>query len=295
MRFCIAFIAILSMLIPAAIGQDISVDQIAQNMGQSEGNLTTYTYSRTAEARILYNNVSLDEKFEAVKATEGKVNITAMSGWWSHQLTDKETGDILVWEGYLLNGSEYWKEDQNWTRFNLTDAAAVMRDYNEIISQIELLNYSNLSIVGTESIDGEDCYKLMGTPAPSIEKTILGVQLFASYLGSPFTLPDDFSNRTFDLDNTELLANSNVTVTAWVSKETSLPRRIDVDSNLTITPAILKIVEPDFRIESALHEETDYKDFGAPVQIVLPAEAQNLAFRVKGADWRWAVFGLVEP
>jgi len=214
---------------------------------------------------------------------------------WSHRLTDKGTGEVLTWEGYFVNGSEHWKEGQNWTEFNITDAAAVMEDYNELPSQVDLLTYSEMEIVGTESYGGEDCYKLVGTPIPMIVKTILGVQLFASYLSSPFPLPDDFSNKSFNFDNTDLINNSNVTVMAWVSKETSLLKRIDIDSNLTITPMILNITEPNFRIETALNETTSYNNFGEPVQIVLPAGAQNQSFRMAGADWRWAIFGLLEP
>jgi hypothetical protein len=295
MKFELAVIALFSLLILPAFGQDVSIDQLKQMMTQSAENLTTYTYSRSAESKIIYSNDSLNQKFDAVKETQGKVNLTAQAGMWSHQLTDKGTGEVLTWEGYFVNGSEHWKEGQNWTEFNITDAAAIMEDYNELPSQVELLNYSEMKIVGTENYGGEDCYKLVGTPIPMIVKTILGVQLFASYLSSPFSLPDDFSNKSFNFDNTDLLNNSNVTVTAWVSKSTSLPKRIDIGSSLTITPTILNITEPNFSIETTLNETTSYADFGKPVQIVLPAEAQNQSFRTKGADWRWAVFGLLEP
>lgn len=296
MKFYLVLIALLSLLIvPVALGQNISVDQLKQKTTQSADNITTYTYTRTSESKIAYSNDSLNEKLDLEKDTEGKVNLTAQTGWWSHKLTDKESGDVLTWQGYYLNNSEYWKEGQNWTELNLTDPKAVMADYNELPSQIGLENYSDLKMVGTEKIDGEDCYKLAGTPLSPIEKTILGVQLFASYLGSPFSLPDDFSNKSFDFSKTDLLANSNVTITSWISKDTSLLRRIEVDSDLTITPSILNIEESNFKIVSSLHEVTDYENFGAPVQISLPAEAQNLTYRTEGADWRWAVFGLLEP
>ncbi len=295
MKFELAVIALFSLLILPSFGQDVSIDQLKQMMTQSAENLTTYTYSRSAESKIIYSNDSLNQKFDAVKETQGKVNLTAQAGMWSHRLTDKGTGEVLTWEGYFVNGSEHWKEGQNWTEFNITDAAAVMEDYNELPSQIDLLTYSEMEIVGTESYGGEDCYKLVGTPIPMIFKTILGVQLFASYLSSPFPLPDDFSNKSFNFEDTDLLNNSNVMVTAWISKETSLPRRIDIGSSLAITPTILNITEPNFRIETTLNETTSYADFGEPVQIVLPAEAQNQSFRMEGADWRWAIFGLVEP
>jgi hypothetical protein len=128
-----------------------------------------------------------------------------------------------------------------------------------------------------------------------IEKIIFGTQIFASYLSSPFPLPDEFDNKNFDFDNTSIQGNSNVSVTAWISKQTSLLRRIEIDSSLTLTPSILKIEEENFTIQSTLHEQTDYSNFGESVQIVLPKESQNQSPRMKGTDWRWAIFGLVVP
>jgi hypothetical protein len=258
----IAFISLLS--IPVVFAEEISVDLLKQMMTRSADNLTTYTYTRSAESTIIYSNESIQEKFAAIKATEGKVNLTAQSGWWSHQLKDIGSGQVLSWQGYFLNGTELWKEGENWTKFNITD-------------------------------DGEDCYILAGEPIGLIKETILGTQIFASYLSSPFPLPDEFDNKNFDYDNTSIQSNSNVSVTAWISKQTYLLKRIDIDSSLTITPSILNIEEQNFTIQSDLHEQTDYSNFGESVQIVLPEGSENPSPRMKGSDWRWAVFGLVVP
>jgi hypothetical protein len=289
----IAFISLLS--IPVVFAEEISMDQLKQMMTRSADNLTTYTYTRSAESTIIYSNESIQEKFAAIKATEGKVNLTAQSGWWSHQLKDIGSGQVLSWQGYFLNGTELWKEGENWTQFNITDPDAVMADYNELPGQVALLNYSDLLITGTETIDGEDCYILAGEPIGLIKETILGTQIFASYLSSPFPLPDEFDNKNFDYDNTSIQSNSNVSVTAWISKQTYLLKRIDIDSSLTITPSILNIEEQNFTIQSDLHEQTDYSNFGESVQIVLPEGSENPSPRMKGSDWRWAVFGLVVP
>jgi len=296
MKNILTIIAFISLLcLPVVFAEDVSVDQLKQMMTKSADNLTSYTYSRSAESTIIYSNESLQDKFATNKATKGKVNLTAKSGWWSHRLTDIGDGQVLTWQGYFLNGTEFWKEGENWTQFNITDQDAILADYNELPGQAQLLNYSDLLITGTQTIDGEDCYKLAGEPIPLIEKTILGTQIFASYLSSPFPLPDEFDNKNFDFDNTSILENSNVSITAWISKQTSLLRRIEIDSSLTLTPSILDIEELNFTIQSDLHEQTDYSNFGESVQIVLPEESQNQSPRMKGTDWRWAIFGLVVP
>ena len=291
----VAAVSLLLLFLPAAFAEDIGADQLKLMMTASADNLTTYTYTRSAENTIDYSNKSLQDKFSATKDTEGKVNLTAQSGWWSHILTDNANGEILTWQGYFSNGTEYWKEGDNWTQFIIQNPDEVMADYNELASQMAILSYSNLSITGTEAIDGEDCYVIVAEPIPVIKETILGTQIYAAYLASPIPMPDELDSQNFALDNTSIQANSNVSVTAWVSKRTSLLRRMEIDSSITLSPSILKIKEEDFAISSALKERTDYGNFGEAVQIVLPPESQKNAPRTKGADWRWAVFGLVEP
>jgi len=287
---------IILLLVSTALAADVNADLKKQMMKNvSSDAATTYDYSRLAESNILYNNATLQDRFDATKETIGKVNLTAQSGWWSHKLTDASDGQVLTWQGYFINGTEYWKEGENWTQFNLTDPQDVMADYNEIESQAELLNYSELTVTGSEEIDGEECYIVTVRPISLIIEAILGTQIYASYLGSPFPLPDEFENMDYDFENTTILDNSNVTITAWISKNTSLLRRMQIVSRVNINPSILNITENDFAIQSSMNETTDYADFGQPVKIELPVEKIDTGYRLQGTDWRWAVFGLMEP
>ncbi|MDD4653734.1 MAG: hypothetical protein PHQ34_16045, partial [Methanothrix sp.] len=127
----VAAISMLLLCLPAAFAEDASADQLKQMMTASADNLTTYAYTRSAENTIDYSNKSLQDKFSATKATEGKVNLTAKSGWWSHILTDNANGEVLTWQGYFSNGTEYWKEGDNWTQFIIQNPDDVMADYNE--------------------------------------------------------------------------------------------------------------------------------------------------------------------
>lgn len=292
------FIVVLIVILTASLivsSQEVGVDQIKQMIEKSAGNLTTYTYSRSAQSNILYTNDSINTSFNADKVTQGKVDLVNQSGWWGSNLTDKNSGKVLTWEGYFVNGSEYWKEGQNWTKFEINDPARIMEDYNEIPGQVQLINYSNMRIVGSEIIRGVDSYKLMGSPMDKIYKGMIGLQLIAAYLPSPFPLPKELRNQTLNISNTSLMNNSNIVVTAWVSKNDSLLRRLDINSTLTITPEILNISSPDFKIVSALNESTVYEDLGSPIKIVLPKVAQNASYRMIGTDWRWAVFGSIRP
>jgi hypothetical protein len=100
---------------------------------------------------------------------------------------------------------------------------------------------------------------------------LAALKLMAAYFASPIPLPDELQNKSFDIDNTTLLENSQTKITAWVSKDSSLLKRIDVNSSMIETPEILNISEPDFRIESRLNESTIYSAFGQPMEIELAA------------------------
>lgn len=281
--------------VASSSAQEVSVDQLKDMMAQASDNLTTYVYTRSAESEILYSNQTIQEKFLAGKETAGKVDLPAQRGWWNATLTDRISGQVLTWEGSLVNGSEHWKENQNWTQFIITDIAQVMEDYNELPSQVALAGFSDMQMAGTEKCGDGDCYKLVGSPIKPLLKELITLQPMASYFPSPFPLPEELQNKSLDIDNTSLLDHSRVTVTAWISKNTSLLRRMDIQSSVMITPQILNIPEPDFEIESRLNESTIYSGFGEPVEIELPPEAQNETYRTVGTDWRWAAFGSARP
>ncbi len=275
--------------------QEANIGQIKQMAEKSASNISAYTYIRSFENNILYSNESINTSFVADKVTQGKVNLTGQSGWWSSNLTDKNTGKVQMLQAYFVNGSEYWNQGQNWTKFETNDPARIMEDYNELPGQIALINYSNMRIIGSETIGGVDSYKLMGSPIDAIYKGIIGLQLINAYLPSPFPLPNELRNQTLDIGNTSLVNNSDIIITAWVSKNDSLLRRIDLNSTLTITPEILNIASPNFKIVSRLNESTVYRDFNSPIKISLPEEAKNSSSRIIETDWRWAVFGPVRP
>lgn len=297
MKFSQSIIIMLAILAAATVvsAQTVSVDQLKQMTEKSAGNLTTYTYTRSANSDFIFTNASLKTEFDAYKATKGQVDLVNKSGWWSSNLTDEESRKVLNWEGYFVGSSEYWKQGKNWTKFPVNDTARMMQNYNEIPGEVNLLKYSNLKIVGSEKFQGEDTYKLVGSPFEFICNGICGLQLLSAYIESPLPMPEKLKNGTLNINTTSLLNNSHTVLTAWVSKDKYLLKRLDVNSSLTVTPKILNISSPDFKIVSTLNESTVYDNFGSRLNIVLPKEAQGPYSAITGTDWRWAVFGSIRP
>lgn len=162
-RLLLLLIAIIAAF-AAVSAQEANVSQMKQMMENSLGNLTTYTYARSADTDIIYANDTIHREINLAKSTNGAVDLVNQSGMWAANLTDKSNGNVLMWDGYFVNGSEYWKEGQNWTRFYIRNRAEILEDYNEIPGQVNLIRYSNVKIVGSENFNGVDVYKLVGSP-----------------------------------------------------------------------------------------------------------------------------------
>lgn len=297
MKFNQSLLILFAVLMTSAAvsAQDVSINQLTQMMENSTQNLTTYSYSRYADTNLLYANATIYKDFSAVKITSGKVDLVNQTGSWDSNLADKTSGQVLTWDGYLVNGTEYWKEGQNWTAFTRMNKSRLLEDYNEIPGQVNLVRYSNMKIVGSEMVQGVDTYKLVGTPIGPIYRGMIGLQLLVAYVPSPFTVPDDIKKGSIVLGRTGLMNNSNITLTAWVTKDKAMLKRLDINSSLTISPKILNTSAPNYTIVSKINESTVYSGFGAPVKIELPNVPQNQSSSARAVDYRWALFGSVRP
>ena len=277
----------------AASTAEVSTDQLKQLMAKSAENLSSYTYSRSADSFALYNNSSLEKKLEVFKTTEGKVDLREMSAWWASKLTTKEDAGGLNWQIYLVNGSSYLNIGDNWTRLDFNDPSRIKYDFDEFSGEIALIQNSDMKLSGSENISGKDYYKLVGKPNETIFRAIIARQILSALSTTPIQLPENLTNQKINIDKSDLINKSKLVITAWVSKDNSLLKRLDINSSSTFTPEILNISSPDFKIQIGVNESTIYSNFGSQVKIDLPKEAQNESSMLKGAAWSRAVMGSI--
>ena len=277
----------------AASTAEVSTDQLKQLMAKSAENLSSYTYSRSADSFALYNNSSLEKKLEVFKTTEGKVDLQEMSAWWASKLTTKEDAGVLNWQSYFVNGSSYLNIGDNWTRIDFNDPSRIKYDFDELAGEIALIQNSDMKLSGSENISGNDYFELVGKPNETISRALIARQILSALSTTPIQLPENLTNQKINIDESDLINKSIIVITAWVSKDDSLLKRLDVNSSLTITPQILNISSPDFKIQTSVNESTIYSDFGLQVEIELPKEAQNESSLLKGAAWSRAVMGSI--
>jgi hypothetical protein len=212
-----------------------------------------------------------DMKAEAVASTE---EVIELPGKAANVSSSQATA-------YLIGNYTYIDENGKWTHLKDT------REANEIWgngnnSQVSLLakkiQQSQVEIVGSEVIDGEDTYKLK-IQAGSGDYN----NLYSAALGIAAKLAK-YPLFIAAIDSTEVNRTSQMSMLVWISKDTYLPKKYQSNVSFNMTPMIVGSTDPktgqimQFNQSVLLGEvsvdlETTnlYYDFDKPIEISLPS------------------------
>lgn len=144
----------------------------------------------------------------------------------------------------------------------------------------EMVNRSQAEIVGIESLDGTDAFKLKIVSEGSEYSDLYyeAIVLANEMAGYPAVMPS--INRT-EFDETAVIDK-----TAWISKETNLPLKYQTRVGFKVTAYIIGVLDAETRLMKMLNQsvplgeisvefETSevYYDFNRSIQVDLPEEA----------------------
>lgn len=167
--------------------------------------------------------------------------------------------EAYIVEDWIYIGQEFPPEPATWTKSPLTDE--VWEEEDIVSQQLNLLLDVDVELLGTEAVDGTECYVLELTP--DMEK--LGALM--QWAGGEGALPPD-------LDLEEVL--TDFSVMQWIAKDTYFTRKTTVNLLMVFTPESLGLTpEPyssfvptaDMAITIFMHHINE------PVTIELPPEA----------------------
>ncbi len=185
---------------------------------------------------------------------------------------------------YQVGNSTYVKgEDGKWTHLKDPRVAEEIwgqGDNNQVKSLAEMINKSQAEMVGSESIQGTDAYKL---------KIITGSADYEGLYNAAFGIAAQLTQYPMlmpSINRSELNATGSIEKLVWISKESYLPVKYQSSMSFEMTPEIIagldsstgqmKMFNQSVRLGkvSAIIETSDlYYDFNKPVEIALPAEA----------------------
>ncbi|MDD5257281.1 MAG: hypothetical protein PHH76_06950, partial [Methanothrix soehngenii] len=176
---------------------------------------------------------------------------------------DEGNSTALALEEYLQNDTIYMKIDGNWTAMELSGLGDVWSQQNSLDQQIDMLNQSRLTLVGSEMVGDEDCYKVraeidIASYADPLSQEVASIVPFI-----PLNFSDLFRNMTME-------------VHYWISKESQLLKRADMFETLYMTPQSLGLQsseEENMAVRMSSTTSVVFDGFNESVNILLPPEA----------------------
>ncbi len=246
----------------------------------------TYSFTLDVNQRIEIANIT------GINKTESQTISTRTFGVAALNLTAKamkmamavlsvpegqeESASALATEIYLLNDTMYMKVDSNWTKIILVGPSldTLWKQENEIERQKEELNNSTVTLLGNESVNGIDCYKIKVIPNLKAYSAIeeannIGIQ------GS-----ETGPSTTSHLNLSSLFNNTNISEIMWISKETLLPVKVDISMNMTLSPEELGLPAKkaeNLKMAIDTSEIIMFSGFNRSISITLPDDAKNAA------------------
>jgi hypothetical protein len=176
---------------------------------------------------------------------------------------DEVNATAYALDEYLINDSLYLKIDGNWTYMKLPEVAEAWSQQNTMKQQIDMLNRSNLTMLGSEVVDDQDCYILFAKVNASAIAEQISKQTGPS-------LPVQFMNLS------ELFRNTTLNAYYWIVKDAHQLKKANITESFTFNPAYLGLPTNDTEnIEMRVNTTISmlFEDVNESVNIVLPAEA----------------------
>ena len=231
----------------------VDMDQTIKVINHSEAdrNLRTMTFSTSSSGTGVMN----------VTGRGMKMTMTTTS------ISD-EMGEVTSeMEMYMVGDTMYTNVEGEWMR--MPGMPEEMWDQqNQVKAQAELLNASEIELVGSGKVNGEDAFKVRVIPDTEAFTTILSQQMGSM----PF----------YAMNMTEIFEESEMEWTTWISKASGLPLKNQVSMKLSMTSDMMGLpVGETGDIEMVVESDSTviYSDYNEPAVIEIPEEA------FAAADW----------
>ncbi len=251
--------------------EGLNASELKAMLIDSSANLQSYRFLLDIDQAIELINFSIpvgeSQKITSRSFGAGAVNMTkrALKLVMATMILpegDEENATAMAIDEYLINDTVYIRLDGNWTSLRIPFSEGMWSQQNTLEQQAEMLNSSNVTLQGTEVVEGLDCYKL---------KADIDMQSFASQLTQTNSYlplqPINFS---------QLFNNATLEAYYWITKDTHLLKKSEVSESFVIQPQDLGL-SPNGPENQEMRVNADitmiFDGFNESINIELPAEA----------------------
>ena len=178
------------------------------------------------------------------------------------QAQQNATAEIYILNGWIYTGTTPTVGTEQWSKMALTDE--MWSAESQISSMSDFLtNHINLELVGTEIVNGVDCY--IFSINPDMKSLISWIEGQMQSEQANVNLNDaDFSQMLKDF-----------TVKEWVAKDSYLPIKQQIGVTLNIPSIQTTSSTPGTPMSMYMNATLTYSDYGQHVNVQLPPEALN--------------------
>ncbi|MGV8174185.1 MAG: hypothetical protein ACP5OU_00600 [Methanothrix sp.] len=269
----------LALLCLSAAGQagSSSVDDITDSalrslLAGSSASLESYRFLMDMSQEVDLVNLSTNESQNLAVRTFGfgsanmtdralKLSLVALT----YERDSAENASPVALEEYLINDTIYMKMDGNWTALKMPSVADAWSDQNTLDRQLKIFNSSRLTLQGSESLEGRDCYKVLA----EMDLKPLAGELSGE---AASILPE------LGLNYSEVFSNSSLMAVYWIDKETHNLRKAEVEESFIINSLSLGLPAKEVgAVEMRINSDVTmlFQGYNEEVAINLPAETQN--------------------
>jgi hypothetical protein len=269
MKKLLLLLALMVVAFSGCVEEKPSPEELKAMMIESVEKVETAAFTMDTDQTIKVTNNSETNRtlrtmtFETRSVGDGVLNVTARAMKMTMTTTSSEDiGEVVSeMEMYMKGDTMYTNVDGNWTR--MPGMPEDMWDQqNQVRTQAELLNASEIELVGSEKVNGEDAYKVKVVPNTETFTMILNQQMGSMPL--------------YTMNMTEIFKESEMEWTTWISKDSHLPLKNQVALDLTLTADMMGLpvgemgdVEMEIKSDSTIV----YSNYNEPVVIEVPEEA----------------------
>ncbi len=256
-----------------ALDEDMNTSDLMAMLANSSANLESYRFlldmDQTTELVNLSDEANESQKIVSRSFGVGAVNMTDRALKLVMAIVILPIGDegnatAMGVEEYMINDSLYLRLDGNWTSLKLPFSEEMWSQRNTLEQQVEMLNSSNITMLGIEEVDGLPCYKI---------KADIDMASFASQLSETSSYlplqPLNFSS---------LFNNATLEAYYWITEETHLLKKSEIYESFVFKPQDLGLPPkgPE-NLEMRVNADISmiFGGFNESIKIELPAEARG--------------------
>jgi hypothetical protein len=240
-------------------------------VADSSANQTSYRFFMEMQQKIDLVNLTTDgvQKIYTHSFGFGSANVTERALKMSltsltYDEADAENASVMAIDEYLINDTIYMKLDGNWTALKMPSVSEAWASQSTMAQQLEMINQSRLTLIGSEMVDGQDCYKV---------RADMDLGSMAGELSSEATSLVPMQGMNYS----EIFSNMSLGIYYWISKDSHLLKKTDIVETFLMTPDSFGVpADQSEAQEMRITAEVSmlFQGYNENIAIKLPPEAE---------------------